>query len=98
MGTPYLWQALVSNKQHYQIPNRDDLCKQWASNPTKAFSLQMPYAEPKAYLQSRYFAEMNADPIFGRFLPHTLKTANHFAQKTHQMSLAAKNPYGLCTF
>ena len=58
----------------------------------REFTCQLPLAEPNAYYHSRYFAEMNADPIFGRFLPHNYKIACYFSAKNREQ--AHKQTFG----
>ena len=54
------------------------------------FHCQMPFSEPAAYFHSRYFADMNANPFWRRFLPHTMETAVYFAQKTSENQIKAR--------
>ena len=40
------------------IGNMDRSMLEWRQNPVDAYSRQMPLAEPQAYFNSRYFAEL----------------------------------------
>jgi len=72
--------------QEWMICNNND--------KVTAFGSQMPFAEPHTYLQSQYFAQMNADPFFGRFLPHTPQIAQHLSSRDQSYAMRKHIDYG----